>query len=88
MPNRYIPLSQTIFRSIYPDQEIFIMRTLKQTPAITSEIKENIETIDADFTKTVRNVKKVEIEKVDPNIIKMNRLIQRRYIMERLEKKK
>ena len=87
MPNRYIPLSQTIFRSIYPEKEIFIMRTLKQTPAITNGIKENIESIDADFSKTVRNIKKVEIEKVDPNIIKMNRLIQRRYIMERLEKK-
>ena len=87
MPNRYIPLSQTIFRCIYPDKEIFVMRKLKQTPAITDQIKENIELIDGDFTKNVRNKKKLEIEKVDMNIIKMNRLIQRRYIMERLEKK-
>ena len=87
IPNRYIPLSQTIFRCIYPDKEIFVMRKLKQTPVITNEIKENIELIDADFTKNVRNKKKVEIEKVDINIIKMNRLIQRRYIKERLEKK-
>ena len=87
IPNRYIPLSQTIFRGIYPDKEIFIMRKIKETPEITNELKEQIELIDADFTKTVRNVKKIEIEKVDPNIIKMNRLIQRRYIKERLEKK-
>ena len=26
MPNRYIPLSQTIFRFMYPDKEIFVMR--------------------------------------------------------------
>ena len=87
MPNRYIPLSQTIFRFMYPDKEIFVMRKLIQTPYITDEIKGNIEQIDADFTKNVRDKKKIEIEKVDPNIIKMNRLIQRRYIMERLEKK-
>ena len=87
MPNRYIPLSQTIFRFMYPDKEIFVMRKLKQTPPITDDIKENIESIDAEFTKNVRNKKRVEIEKVDPNIIKMNKLIQRRYIMERLEKK-
>ena len=87
MPNRYIPLSQTISRCLYPNKEIFVMRTLKQTPAISNELKENIELIDADFTKTVRNKKKIEIEKVEPNIIKMNKLIQRRYIMERLEKK-
>ena len=87
MPNRYIPLSQTIIRFMYPDKEIFVARKLKQTPPITNEVRENIELIDANFTKTVRDVKKPEIEKVDPNIIKMNILIQRRYIMERLEKK-
>ena len=87
MPNRYIPLSQTILRCLYPNKEIFIMRTLKETPAITNELKKNIELIDADFTKNVRNKKKTEIEKVEPNIIKMNKLIQRRYIIERLEKK-
>ena len=72
---------------MYPEQEIFVVRKLEQTPPITEEIKQNIELIDADFTKNVRNKKKLEIEKVDPNIIKMNRLIQRRYIKERLEKK-
>ena len=87
MPNRYLPLSQTLFRFMYPEQEIFVVRKLEQTPPITEEIKQNIELIDADFTKNVRNKKKLEIEKVDPNIIKMNRLIQRRYIKERLEKK-
>ena len=87
IPNRYIPLTQTIFRGIYPDKEVFIMRKIKETPPITNELKEQIELIDAEFTKNVRNIKKVEIEKVDPNIIKMNRLIQRRYILERLTKK-
>ena len=87
MPNRYIPLSQTIFRFIYPDKDIYVMRTIKQTSNITEEMKERIEKIDEDFTRTVRDKKKIEIEKVDPNIIKMNRLIQRRYIMEKLEKK-
>jgi hypothetical protein len=87
IPNRYIPLSQTIFRFIYPDKDIYVMRTIKQTSNVTDEMKERIEKIDDDFTRTVRDKKKIEIEKVDPNIIKMNRLIQRRYIMERLEKK-
>ena len=87
MPNRYIPLSQTIFRFVYPEKDIYVMRTIKQTSKVTDEMKEKIEKIDEDFTKNVREKKKIEIEKVDPNIIKMNRLIQRRYIMERLEKK-
>ena len=51
MSNRYIPLSQTILRALYPNKEIFVIRTtIKQIPFITYELKENIELIDADFT--------------------------------------
>ena len=87
IPNRYIPLSQTVFRSTYPEKEIFVARKLKQTEKITKNIKQQIENIDNEFTVNVRNVKKPEIEKVNNDIIKMNRIIQRRYIKERLEKK-
>ena len=87
MPHRYIPLSQTIFRFKYPDKEIYIARKLKETGKITKEIKEEIESIDAEFTRTIRNVKKIEISEVDKDVIQMNRMIQRRFIMERLEKK-
>ena len=87
IPNRYIPLSQTIFRSTYPEKEIFVIRKLKQTEKITKNIRQEIENIDNEFTINVRNVKKPEIEKVNNDIIKMNRIIQRRYIKERLEKK-
>ena len=87
IPNRYIPLTQTIFRSTYPEKEIYLTRKLKQTEKITKNIRKEIENIDNDFTINVRNIKKPEIEKVSDDIIKMNRIIQRRYIKERLEKK-
>ena len=86
IPNRYIPLTQTIIRSPYPEKEIYLMRKLKQTEKITSNIRQEIENIDNDFTEKVRNKIKPEIEKVSCDIIKMNRIIQRRYIKERLEK--
>ena len=86
IPNRYIPLTQTIIRSPYPEKEIYLMRKLKQTEKITSNIRQEIENIDNDFTEKVRNKIKPEIEKVGCDIIKMNRIIQRRYIKERLEK--
>ena len=86
IPNRYIPLSQTIFRSPYPEKEIYITRKLKQTEKITKNIRQEIEKIDNDFTINVRNKQKPEIEQVSNEIIKMNRIIQRRYIKERLEK--
>ena len=87
IPNRYIPLTQTIFRSTYPEKEIYLTRKLKQTEKITNNMRKEIENIDNDFTINVRNIKKPEIEKVSDDIIKMNRIIQRRYIKERLEKK-
>ena len=86
IPNRYIPLSQTIFRSSYPEKEIYLTRKLKQTQKITENIRQEIESIDNEFTVNVRNKIKPEIEKVSYDIIKMNRIIQRRYIKERLEK--
>ena len=87
IPNRYIPLSQTIYRSTYPEKEIYLTRKLKQTQKITKNIRQEIENIDNEFTVNVRNKIKPEIEKVDKDVIKMNKIIQRRYIKERLEKK-
>ena len=86
IPNRYIPLSQTVFRSPYPEKEIYLTRKLRQTPKITQNLRQEIESIDNDFTINVRNKQKQEIEKVSYDIIKMNRIIQRRYIKERMEK--
>ena len=86
LPNRYIPLSQTIFRSPYPEKEIYITRKLKQTEKITKNLRQEIEKIDNDFTVNVRNIQKPEIEQVSNDVKKMNRIIQRRYIKERLEK--
>ena len=87
IPNRYIPLSQTIYRNTYPEKEIYLTRKLKQTQKITKNIRQEIENIDNEFTVNVRNKIKPEIEKVDKDVIKMNKIIQRRYIKERLEKK-
>ena len=86
IPNRYIPLSQTVFRSPYPEKEIYLTRKLRQTPKITQNLRQEIESIDNDFTINVRNKQKQEIENVSYDIIKMNRIIQRRYIKERMEK--
>ena len=54
---------------------------MRQTPKITQNLRQEIESIDNDFTINVRNKQKQEIEKVSYYIIKMNRIIQRRYIM-------
>ena len=86
VPNRYIPLSQTIIRSTYPEKEIYLTRKLKQTEKITKNIRQEIEGIDNEFTINVRNKIKPEKEKVNLDIIKMNKIIQRRFIKERLEK--
>ena len=86
IPNRYIPLSQTINRSAYPEKEMYLTRKLKQTQKITKNIRQEIESIDNEFTINVRNRIKPEKEKVNLDIIKMNKIIQRRYIKERLEK--
>ena len=58
IPNRYIPLSQTIFRSPYPEKEIYLTRKLRQTPKITQNLRQEIESIDNDFTINVRNKQK------------------------------
>ena len=86
IPNRYIPLTQTVFRKNYPETEIYVMRKIKQTGKITPELKKQINEINNEFIKNVKNIKKHEIEKVENDIIKMNKIIQRRYIKERMEK--
>ena len=48
IPNRYIPLTQTIFRSTYPEKEIYLTRKLKQTEKITNNMRKEIENIDND----------------------------------------
>ena len=86
IPIRYIPLTQTIFRNNYPEKEIYVMRKIKQTGKITSELKQKINEINNEFIQNVKNKKKPKIEKVENDIIKMNKIIQRRYIKERMEK--
>ena len=65
---------------------MYLTRKLKQTQKITKNIRQEIESIDNEFTINVRNRIKPEKEKVNLDIIKMNKIIQRRYIKERLEK--
>ena len=62
------------------------MRKIKQTGKITSELKQKINEINNEFIQNVKNKKKPKIEKVENDIIKMNKIIQRRYIKERMEK--
>ena len=87
LPQKYQPLTQAKVIPIYPQKNIFVCRKLKDSGEITDEMRRVIESGEdlarEKFNKTY-SVTKFDV--VNRNIILMNRDIQRRYIMERMEK--
>lgn len=84
LPNKYVPLTQTLEAELYPKQTTYIIRKIKETCGITKEIRDEIEAADNFYSTTVRLKPKPMNDPIDPAILKLNRDLQRRFIKERM----
>ena len=89
LPQKYQKISQSQINPLYSQKKVFIVRKIKETPSMDESIRSEIESAEKECEDTYNTIHtKKNIDVIDKNIIKMNKDIQRRFIMERLNKGK
>ena len=89
LPQKYQKISQTNINPLYPEKDVYIVRKLKETNEVTNEVKQRIEQSECEL-KEIKERMKIKKEKdvVDKGILRLNRDFQRRYLMEKEQKRK